>query len=165
MAAVWPIGDFLDNLKANLDGRMTGSLANVEVYTAPVDAEEYDDDRESVVLGLDVNTDEDVEALRAGGHRNQEENIVECQLMSWDIVVDGETGESVAKTTRDRALLIFGEVETEIRTDYRQSLPYVKMAKISRKRLNQGVYPQADGRARACVIEFDITITLRTDVT
>lgn len=163
--AVWPIGDFLDNLKTALTARMTGSLSNVDIYTAPVDAEEYDDDRESIVLGLDVTTDEDVEAMRGpSGHRDEETNDVECQLMAWDIAADGQTGEQVAKTVRDRALLIFGQVETEIRTNYRQSLSGVKNCKISYKRLNQGVYPNADGRARACVIEFHIQITIRTNV-
>jgi hypothetical protein len=61
-------------------------------------------------------------------------------------------------------LLILGIVETELRKDSRQSLSFVKNMVISRKSMNQGAYPAADGRARACLIEFDITLTIRTDV-
>lgn len=166
MAAVWPIGDYLDTLKTNLATRLTSeSITNVEIYTAPVDQEEFDDDMEAVVLGIRVDTDEDVVAMKgSGGHRNEEANVIECQLMSWDIAGEGQSGEAVAKAARDRTLLIFGEVEKEIRLNFTQGQSYMKQSWISRKELNQGIYPNQVGRARACTIEFDITVIMRTNV-
>ena len=162
MAAVWPIGLFLDNLKTNLEGVIAGtaSFGDVVVFTAPPTPEEMPDSMEAIVLAVDVETIEEPVALKSAAMRNEETNLIECFVAAYEL--QDKDGETAAKAARDRALGILGLVEAELRNDVYQSLNFVRTIHISGKSMDQGVAPDLGGRI--CVIEFEITMSIRTDV-
>lgn len=161
MAAVWPVGAYVDNLKTNLTARFaTESLTNVEIYTGSPQPQHVDDDMEFVVLAARAETQEFPAALGGNPHRNEEENVILCAVAAWDVV--GDDGEEAAvKAARDRALLIFGAIEREVRKDHSQGLTGVRHGSIGRKVMDQGTQPD---KGRVCVIEFDLILKIRTDV-
>lgn len=162
MPGVWPIGTLLDNLKANLDEVISGTATyhDVEVFTGPPTPEEMPDNLEAIILGVEINTDEAPAALGDNPMRNEEENIIECFVSAYEI--QHSDGETATQAARDRALGIFGLVETQLRQDPYQDLPYVRTLHIGRKSMDQGTMPDLGGRI--CVIEFDIKLIIRTDV-
>lgn len=162
MATVWPVGTFIDNLKTNITTRLgTEGYSSVEVWTGPPEPDQMDDDMEAVILGIAIDTEEESAALGGAPQRNEERNVIECAVAAWDIV--GEDGpEAAIKGARDRALGIFAVVETELRSNVKQGLTEtVRFIRISRKAMDQGVQPD---KGRFCLIEFDITLAVRTDV-
>lgn len=162
MAAVWPVGTYIDNLKTNLTTRFgTESLASVEIFTGGPSPTSVDDDMEMVVLAISVETDEEPATLGGNPNRNEEANVIECAVAAWDVV--GDDGEEAAiKAARDRALVVLGSIEREIRKNFKQGLTdTVRHATISRKSMDQGVQPD---KGRVCVIEFDISLNVRTNV-
>ncbi len=162
MPSVWPIGTFLDNLKENLEVAIVeaATFSNVVVFTAPPTPEEMPDDIEAIVLAVGVETTEEPAALGGSPMRNEEFNLIECFVSAYDL--QEADGESSAKAARDRAIGILGLVETELRIDAYQSLVGIRTIHLSGKSMDQGVEPDLGGRV--CVIEFEITLAIRTDV-
>lgn len=163
MPTVWPIGKFLDNLKDNLETRIINdaTFRDVVVFTAPPTPEEMPDDLEAIVLGVGIETDEQPVTLGDAPMRSEEINLIECFVSAYDL--QDADGESSAVLARDRALGILGITETELRADpYQGFQGSVRSLHISGKSMDQGVEPDLGGRV--CVIEFEITFIVRTDV-
>ncbi len=162
MPSVWPIGMFLDNLKDNLERRIVedATFRDVIVFTAPPTPEEMTDNLEAIVLAVGINTTEEPAALGDAPMRNEEFNLIDCFVSAFDLQeADGETS---AKLARDRAIGILSLIETEIRSDPYQDLSGIRTIHVSGKSMDQGVEPDLGGRV--CVIEFEITLAIRTDV-
>lgn len=161
VSRVWTAGQFLDTLKQSLDIRFASEgFEHVEVYTGAPGPSEVDDDFEYVAIGISVETFEEAVALKAPALRHEEENVYECYVGAWDLqTAEAETS---IKGARDRALEIMAIIETVLREDPKQGMTGIARTGITRKEMDQGVDPDRGGRV--CMIEFDITSVVRTDV-
>lgn len=162
--AVWTVGAYMDALKANLIQRLedAGELEQdwaPEVLAAPVSDKELP--KEAIVL---IRARADEEAAALGGRRNEEEYVIEGAIQTRAILGEQTPPEAAAKEARDRALVLLGYVEAEVRLNPNQaSLDGFRSATVVGKTLDQLVEPGGGGRI--CVIGFDVRVKTRTSVT
>lgn len=133
------VADVLDALCTQLAQR-TG-LTGVTVLSAPM-AE--DTPPTSIVFGS-AEANQEWDAL---GNRGRVETI-ELDGSVW--IVRGGAGDQVAKAARDEAFRIVGEIEQQLRDDWRVGLAPVS-AEMAQITLGQGINPHA----RWCEIAFVI---------
>jgi hypothetical protein len=159
---VWIAGVYLDNLKKDLDVRLAAAAeTNVRVFTAPVGAQEMPNE---AIVFIEVNTNEEVAALKTDDAvRNEEWSVIEGTIRVTKL--QAASGEDAAVEARTRAITLLAHLEKEIRLNPNKTgtTAGFRVAYISSKRLVQGVDPIEGGRA--CSIDFDITVAVRTNVT
>lgn len=161
---VWTMGSYVTawrtlmrartpTAKGVLLGRSTLG-EELDITAAPIARDLLE--REAISL-IRVRGEEEPAAL--GNSRNEEVYYVEGIVY---VEVDGMT-ETDADEARTRALLLLGEVETLVRTNYSMGLntttQVIRYSHMFSKDLEQGI---ADGK-RQCLIPFEIKVSTRTE--
>ena len=157
-------GDFLDALAAQLSAR--AGLAKVRVYTAPVAPEDLGE--EAIELGEEIPITQEQAAM---GKSDMMENVT----IHGSILVSKpyprkttrvETINAGAKTARDRAVAIFGELASECGDNPTMATGTPPVATVlgvdvTSMTMHQGEAPEAQ-LGRSCWIEFDLTLQNET---
>lgn len=153
----WTAGAFKDALKTALEARagVIGFTApTVSVFTYWPGEDEWSTD--TIVVGYTVADTNEPAAL--GNNSYTEEVNVESQVL----VVRPGAGETVAKTARDRASNMLGEIDNQLRTSPPAVGTQTISARISDRAMDE--FPSISGgtAVRVCRIEFTITYKART---
>lgn len=150
MAAQWPVPDFLDAFKTQLEA--VSGLSGVNVHTAPPGPDTDTSDRIILASGdLTGNT-----PWSAVGQLHRDDQFtIPCEI----IAVRPGAGETVAKTARDRVETLFQLVLEEMKAPPQVGTQTIAVSDISYT-LKQGPVEGMAG-SRAALLEFQFTVTVR----
>ena len=149
---------FIDALVAALQAR--AGLAGVSVYSCPVSPEDLG--KEAIELAAETDV---VQTAAAMGSTDIEESFdVKGSIVCFTPMPAGAstaaTINGAAKTVRDRACAILGEVESELSTNDTVTAT-VRDAHTTSIKVNQGMAPEGQ-LGRWCAIEFTISAEAHT---
>lgn len=134
--------DFIETLTAQL--LLRAGLADVQVISGPIDLDTAT--KRDIIQLFGTEMTETFAAI--GNKRHEETYTLEGEL----IVVRPPAGETGIQEVRDRAKAIFGELETELRTNHKMN-GTVKWCRLSSVAIAQGY----GDKGRICVVSFTIT--------
>ena len=157
MAATASIGDFLDELKIDLDA-ITPGLDGVRVFTAPVD--EVTEGDEAILLGYEAIT---AEWTMQGPKTVAEHYTVPCRVLCFkpgatNVASTGKATETQVRAARDRALAILHILYDQSYTDHHASST-VEDWNITGVTIEQAPYEQGQTPGRICAVTFTIDVT------
>jgi hypothetical protein len=157
MAATASIGEFLDELKIDLDA-ITPGLDGVRVFTAPVD--EKVEGGEAILLGHEAIT---AEWRMQGPDTIAEHYSVPCRLLCFkpggtNIATTGKASETQVSAARDRALAILHILYDQSYTDHHASST-VEDWNITGVTIDQAPYEQGSTAGRICAVTFTIEVS------
>jgi hypothetical protein len=148
MAAQWPVPDFLDAFKIQLEA--VEALAGVNVHTAPPGPDTDTSDR-IILASADITGTTPWGAV--GQLRRKDLFTVTCQIAA----VRPGAGETVAKTARDRLESLFQLVLEQLKTPPTVGSQTLDVSDIGYT-LKQGPLEGQAG-SRAAVLDFQFTVT------
>ena len=152
----WTGPDFLDALETAISARsgITGLTPTVRVlsYFPSIDEPLSD----TIILGHTVS---DVNEPAAVGQKRYEERVdVESEIR----IVRSGAGSAPAKTARDRAKNLLGEIDNELRTTLPSVGQQTLSAHMTKRTMSQFPYKVGVTPVRVCLIEFTIQYKART---
>lgn len=155
----WTAPAFTAALTTQVAARpVVASLANPTVRVVDYLPSPEENLTDTVIIGYEA--EDDAEAIALGDNRHDETVIVRCLI----ITVRPGAGEAVARQCKDRAALLLGEVDDELRTNAPEVGNQTLRARVSRRSFTDDFATSADrgGPVRRYVVGFEITYRART---
>lgn len=158
--ADWTAPAFIDSFVAQLAAR-TGITSLTDPTVTVIDYWPGDTENLGDVIIVGYSAADTNEPAAIGQGRYEETVTLSCHIR----VVRPGAGTTVAKTARDRAAGLLGEVDNQLRTTFPEVGDQTIAASVTRRQMDQ--FPSTAGGTgvRVCVIEFDVEYRARTPKT
>lgn len=152
----WIMPEYLTAMRDKL--KLRPGLQGVMIYSSPMN---HEDIEQETIVFIDVDSLEDYAVIGSSQAKTRNDTFIVNGVI-W-VQVPG-AGEDIAVEARNRAAVLLGELETEIRADPSFGLNVagtqkVISARVARKELRQGISPS--DHYRVGLIEFDIEVKTR----
>lgn len=158
MSTTWTVAEFVDELKVQLEG--LAAIAALDPAPEIRVSIPHRDEDISDIIALGVDAIDQKEQALLGAHTHDEIVTIGCMAAA----IRYGSGDADAKQARDRALLLAGIVDEEIRENAPDVGTQTVWARVSARELE--TFPSIVGEdvpVRVARVPFDITYRARTN--